>query len=189
MEGVLHCLFRALWLQQRGGVGYWALCILQEVNLNTFCLHLYKPLPVSFGSKDLEQKTLGGHKSLSKPARPTTNVVLNPAHTLGSETLPTSTKERATLVHRPYDLSTTKFRLYYKESETRGYSESNTPPRNSNLTNLFLQQDREGKGYIAVPACGGSLAEAKRACKKQNELEAQSDCLADRHVTGPRQST
>eukprot|EP00983_Pelagomonas_calceolata_P046786 1140334-Pelagomonas_calceolata.AAC.1 len=25
---------------------------------------------------------------------------------------------------------------------------------------------REGKGYIAVPACGGSLAEAKRACNK-----------------------
>eukprot|EP00983_Pelagomonas_calceolata_P082162 1155834-Pelagomonas_calceolata.AAC.5 len=25
---------------------------------------------------------------------------------------------------------------------------------------------REGKGYIAVPACGGSLAEAKRACKQ-----------------------
>eukprot|EP00983_Pelagomonas_calceolata_P084782 1156430-Pelagomonas_calceolata.AAC.1 len=23
---------------------------------------------------------------------------------------------------------------------------------------------REGKGYIAVPACGGSLAEANRAC-------------------------
>eukprot|EP00983_Pelagomonas_calceolata_P043919 1139082-Pelagomonas_calceolata.AAC.4 len=25
---------------------------------------------------------------------------------------------------------------------------------------------REGKGYIAVPACGGSLAEAKRACNQ-----------------------
>eukprot|EP00983_Pelagomonas_calceolata_P084711 1156410-Pelagomonas_calceolata.AAC.6 len=25
---------------------------------------------------------------------------------------------------------------------------------------------REGKGYIAVPACGGSLTEAKRACNQ-----------------------
>eukprot|EP00983_Pelagomonas_calceolata_P055076 1143969-Pelagomonas_calceolata.AAC.1 len=29
-----------------------------------------------------------------------------------------------------------------------------------------LNQGREGKGYIAVPACGGSLAEAKRACNQ-----------------------
>eukprot|EP00983_Pelagomonas_calceolata_P100431 1158566-Pelagomonas_calceolata.AAC.6 len=27
-------------------------------------------------------------------------------------------------------------------------------------------QGREGKGYIAVPACRGSLAEAKRACNQ-----------------------
>eukprot|EP00967_Tisochrysis_lutea_P011238 scaffold12721_cov19-Tisochrysis_lutea.AAC.2 len=26
----------------------------------------------------------------------------------------------------------------------------------------------KGKGYIAVPACGGSLAEAKRACLESN---------------------
>eukprot|EP00983_Pelagomonas_calceolata_P100389 1158561-Pelagomonas_calceolata.AAC.11 len=30
---------------------------------------------------------------------------------------------------------------------------------------------RAGKGYIAVPACGGSLAEAKRAC---NQSESKS---------------
>eukprot|EP00967_Tisochrysis_lutea_P125272 scaffold210410_cov17-Tisochrysis_lutea.AAC.3 len=33
------------------------------------------------------------------------------------------------------------------------------------------QKGREGKGYIAVPACGGSLAEAKRAC---NQTSCQS---------------
>eukprot|EP00983_Pelagomonas_calceolata_P040675 1137724-Pelagomonas_calceolata.AAC.5 len=29
-----------------------------------------------------------------------------------------------------------------------------------------ILKGREGKGYIAVPACGGSLAEAKRACNQ-----------------------
>eukprot|EP00967_Tisochrysis_lutea_P139980 scaffold255037_cov20-Tisochrysis_lutea.AAC.1 len=27
-------------------------------------------------------------------------------------------------------------------------------------------KEKEGKGYIAVPACGGSLAEAKCACNQ-----------------------
>eukprot|EP00983_Pelagomonas_calceolata_P019197 604085-Pelagomonas_calceolata.AAC.1 len=30
----------------------------------------------------------------------------------------------------------------------------------------YRLQVREGKGYIAVPACGGNLAEAKRACNQ-----------------------
>eukprot|EP00983_Pelagomonas_calceolata_P075315 1152956-Pelagomonas_calceolata.AAC.5 len=30
---------------------------------------------------------------------------------------------------------------------------------------------REGKGYIAVPACGGSLAEAKRACNQTSQTD------------------
>eukprot|EP00983_Pelagomonas_calceolata_P067727 1149589-Pelagomonas_calceolata.AAC.1 len=41
-------------------------------------------------------------------------------------------------------------------------------------------QLREGKGYIAVPACGGSLAEAKRACNptKPNLCKCQLKALS-----------
>eukprot|EP00983_Pelagomonas_calceolata_P028458 891123-Pelagomonas_calceolata.AAC.1 len=31
---------------------------------------------------------------------------------------------------------------------------------------VFGSQGREGKSYIAVPACGGSLPEARRACNQ-----------------------
>eukprot|EP00983_Pelagomonas_calceolata_P060110 1146229-Pelagomonas_calceolata.AAC.1 len=61
-------------------------------------------------------------------------------------------------------------------------------------------KERKGKGYIAVPACGGSLAEAKRACTlailddvnyriplhssqaKLLRLEANSDNLEARRI-------
>eukprot|EP00983_Pelagomonas_calceolata_P134225 1162037-Pelagomonas_calceolata.AAC.2 len=37
----------------------------------------------------------------------------------------------------------------------------------------FSTGGRKGKGYIAVPACGGSLAEAKRACNHTSPIQKQ----------------
>eukprot|EP00983_Pelagomonas_calceolata_P077359 1153823-Pelagomonas_calceolata.AAC.3 len=37
---------------------------------------------------------------------------------------------------------------------------------NAQIRLLREGKGREGKGYIAAPACGGSLAEAKRACNQ-----------------------
>eukprot|EP00983_Pelagomonas_calceolata_P030685 963941-Pelagomonas_calceolata.AAC.1 len=58
------------------------------------------------------------------------------------------------------------------------------------LSNSFCPyQSWEGKGYIAVPACGGSLAEAKRVFN-QREGKGRSEHYrhADKNLANPRTS-
>eukprot|EP00967_Tisochrysis_lutea_P004292 scaffold5056_cov39-Tisochrysis_lutea.AAC.1 len=44
------------------------------------------------------------------------------------------------------------------------------------LANIVIEMlEKEGKGYLAVPAYGGSLAEAGRAARASSALEDASD--------------
>eukprot|EP00983_Pelagomonas_calceolata_P074982 1152801-Pelagomonas_calceolata.AAC.1 len=52
------------------------------------------------------------------------------------------------------------------EAQSQHFRQAGTNLAHPRTSAWFMKSLREGKVYIAVPACGGSLAEAKRACNQ-----------------------